>query len=1053
VSQPVSAHRSERSLATRHAFRLPARVSRPASLLLACLLGAVCSCNGGGGGGGDPAAATQTFALTWADFDYASVIPRPKSAARVNAGLPAAIDGYDIAVSALAGPAYVAAVDFRDYLANDIGWALDPEIEVFPAAAAAHIVIGKRSDAHPDNPIATLLTDRGLAARYQQFIDDGDTEWYILSVHSGGPVLVCSEDDAGLFYGVQTLKQLLTRSNFGNYGVRQFDIADWPDLAWRGQHSLSVDGPGDSLGFTVQEPATMDAAAAIIRFVARHKINFVQISFANNILLSPTIAATAKANVYDVAADLYVSVIHAFLNVHFDARRRDFWEPGIAYDTAEGGGAYDEPFTFNGSLSYATPDLPLSGWLDNSGFEDDVDDDDVPDHWNLGAGWAYEEGTGEAYPHDGGQDCISFHYIDPSYYYYERCQSDWVTVNPAGSGLYPAVDDTYVLRVAAKLSYSPADAADPTPQLFIHVMQQRSNAGEWTDAVQTVLPTFSLTDQWQKQLNSFRLEEGIGRFRLEMLVISRQTTDKKIVIDYIDMHRLNSALLHCVRSGDTWPYDIKVANVAGVPYTEGTDYVVIDAVGNELREYFFPEKSITLSTCAPPVNEELTNAFRIRHGGGGSTIGVDETVYVSYSFGQWVTSSYQNQRYCPSDPTARARINDVMSESIYYFSPDYVSIYYDEMYMGCDCPRCRARTDGVDENWEFVSDDIAGHMETCLNPGALLPGAQPVDKVFYFCDMLHPWHNGEVKPGEGYDCSWEPGDFYRWRTRGPLGNIAWVDGLGQPQGAPKDLADRGYADDIVCLIWNYGVKDVYHVPDDRTAGTFSEAPSYFASMDYDWIGATGESGANIRQWSWIAGPDQPAPGLGLLGTQFFGFSQEASLLVADYAWTIERCPNPGFEIDGIAAAVEDGVPDGWTPGADWAWVYGRNPGQHVMGNASTMGMRLWSIGFTGDTGTLRSDRVPWEPDEGGMLQVWAYINQTTDCTATIWVREYDALDALVAEHARDIDGPYNGWYLYARDFVTSATTTGVRVEIEANAPGLGTVDLWVDDLSLRPWYK
>lgn len=60
-------------------------------------------------------------------------------------------------------------------------------------------------------------------------------EGYRLRVERGGITLI-ARDDAGAFYGLQTLRQLLTLWGDGKYAFRGANILDWPSLRFRGAH-------------------------------------------------------------------------------------------------------------------------------------------------------------------------------------------------------------------------------------------------------------------------------------------------------------------------------------------------------------------------------------------------------------------------------------------------------------------------------------------------------------------------------------------------------------------------------------------------------------------------------------------------------------------------------------------------------------------------------------------------------------------------------------------------------------------------------------------------
>jgi hexosaminidase len=107
-----------------------------------------------------------------------------------------------------------------------------------------------------DQPaIAKLLQARGI-----QTGDIGD-EGYVLDV-APGSVLVAGKDEAGLFYGVQTLRQLVIPDGKGASitGVR---VRDWPALRYRGTQVDLARGPVPKLEYMKR----------IVRTIAQYKMN------------------------------------------------------------------------------------------------------------------------------------------------------------------------------------------------------------------------------------------------------------------------------------------------------------------------------------------------------------------------------------------------------------------------------------------------------------------------------------------------------------------------------------------------------------------------------------------------------------------------------------------------------------------------------------------------------------------------------------------------------------------------------------------------------------
>ena len=81
-----------------------------------------------------------------------------------------------------------------------------------------------------DRRLKTALEAKGLS------IDEKfDEQGYVLD-SSAERIVVAGRTGQGLFYGVQTLRQLLTRGSDKELICPAVSIKDWPALRWRGVH-------------------------------------------------------------------------------------------------------------------------------------------------------------------------------------------------------------------------------------------------------------------------------------------------------------------------------------------------------------------------------------------------------------------------------------------------------------------------------------------------------------------------------------------------------------------------------------------------------------------------------------------------------------------------------------------------------------------------------------------------------------------------------------------------------------------------------------------------
>lgn len=147
----------------------------------------------------------------------------------------------------------------------------------------------------------TLLADQGLA-----FDSVMTAEGYVLVADARGAHVV-ARTDAGAFYGLQTLKQLLTGA--GEHAMLQpAAIRDWPAMRWRGLHDDLSRGPVPTLEFQKKQ----------VRTFAAYKLNVYSpyfehtLAFRSHPLIAPPFGAMTREEVRELvayAARFHVTVI------------------------------------------------------------------------------------------------------------------------------------------------------------------------------------------------------------------------------------------------------------------------------------------------------------------------------------------------------------------------------------------------------------------------------------------------------------------------------------------------------------------------------------------------------------------------------------------------------------------------------------------------------------------------------------------------------------------------------------------------------------------------
>ena len=151
-----------------------------------------------------------------------------------------------------------------------------------------------------DRKVRDFLKSKGLTAD-----SIGDQGYLLFSDNSH--LIVAANTGQGLFYGVQTLRQLL-REESGKLICPAVSIRDWPSMAWRGVQDDISRGP----------IPTEDYMKRQIRTLAAYKVNLFALymehvfDFASQPLVAPKEAALTPREInslVDYAKKLYVTIL------------------------------------------------------------------------------------------------------------------------------------------------------------------------------------------------------------------------------------------------------------------------------------------------------------------------------------------------------------------------------------------------------------------------------------------------------------------------------------------------------------------------------------------------------------------------------------------------------------------------------------------------------------------------------------------------------------------------------------------------------------------------
>jgi hexosaminidase len=203
-----------------------------------------------------------------------------------------------------------AAESLQKEIHNRTGMKLSLESVTAAPKTTGHISLGR-------------LTDRGLRSYLEsqgvKVGDDLGSQGYVIRATDSG-VLVASPTAQGLFYGVQTLRQLLRPEGPGGktLAIPALVIRDWPSMEWRGVSDDISRGPVPTLDYLKMQ----------IRTLAEYKINLLGFNmehvfdFQTQALVSPKEAALTPAEIKELveyASKYYITLLpeqQAFGHLH-----------------------------------------------------------------------------------------------------------------------------------------------------------------------------------------------------------------------------------------------------------------------------------------------------------------------------------------------------------------------------------------------------------------------------------------------------------------------------------------------------------------------------------------------------------------------------------------------------------------------------------------------------------------------------------------------------------------------------------------------------------------
>ncbi|MBZ5702170.1 MAG: beta-N-acetylhexosaminidase [Acidobacteriia bacterium] len=188
-----------------------------------------------------------------------------------------------------------------EMLAEDIreqsGRKVPIETVAAPAQGGGAIVLGRLGD----RGVRAALRARGVKPEEQL-----GSQGYVI-VADASRILVAGNTGQGLFYGVQTLRQMLHPEGKG-LACPAGTLQDWPSMEWRGVHDDISRGPIPTLEYVKKQ----------VRTLAGYKVNLVSLymehvfDFQSHPLVAPKEAALTPEKIRDLVAyarKYYVTIL------------------------------------------------------------------------------------------------------------------------------------------------------------------------------------------------------------------------------------------------------------------------------------------------------------------------------------------------------------------------------------------------------------------------------------------------------------------------------------------------------------------------------------------------------------------------------------------------------------------------------------------------------------------------------------------------------------------------------------------------------------------------
>ncbi len=578
---------------------------------------------------------------------------------------------WDIVVDTSNEGYYFAAEELRRELYNNYNLSL-PIKKISSVSQTKRIILG---NPNRDEYIRSICLNRNI------HIDKNfDEEGYLLEAFSDNIIIIVANSSNGIFYGAQTLRQLIKKDD-GLIRAVGVKIRDWPNCKIRGIHFC-----GTKL-FEMHD--IIDKAASLkmntVIFERDYWYDYDSKQLKDSLKYKELFEYCRKRHIQPIPGMQNFGIAFSFLerNPH----------------CAEGAWVQDENFKFvnNIAQSVIPSDFPP---VKNPSFEIDNNNDNIPDDWQFYTEqpkmprnyWSWDNTTSHSGAH-----------------------SVKVTMNNFGSS-NPLVQ---ALRVTPSTVYSLTFWAKKSPgstggySIAMRIAQWDKNS---KFIVENYFPIESET--WKKHVFNF-----VAQPNCTIIHIAPGISNGIGIawFDDIELKRMSGSLINVIRTKTS---DIVITNLNKTKiYEKSIDYEIEDGdmrycdySKGDNYPYDFSKRSPTTIKRIP-----------------GGSIADSETVLVSYDLVLQFNPYLWKPPYCPSEPRTYEILFEILSALVNSsFVKDYIVIGDCEVFGMNRDSRClkRGKT-----NAQLLAEDI----NKIYN---YVHAIKQNVKILLYDDMLNPYHFG-----------------------------------------------------------------------------------------------------------------------------------------------------------------------------------------------------------------------------------------------------------------------------------------------------------------------